>query len=319
MKIITCEDLYKSYGKVTALENLNLTLHSNKKYGVIGPNGAGKTTFIKLICGLLKPTKGFISVFSLNPWKERVKVCRRIGVLHEETLPPPTEKVIDFIIYVGKLKGLPLTDVKRESAELLDFFGIYDKRHLKIGNLSAGQKRRLELALTFMGDRELIILDEPTSNIDPSGRREVMSIIEKLSCEKDATFIISTHYLSYLEKICDEIIILDKGRIVAKENVKDLITRYSKSIVKIRSSDNMKLAKALGNLQSAAHIDIRKDSVVVEVKNENFYKDLMKISCKLGLYVYMLEPLHKTLESIYNVVFGKRETNGEESNIHGNS
>ena len=125
MEIVVCQDLYKLYGKFVALENLNLTLHSGKKYGIIGPNGAGKTTFIKLICGLLKPTKGYMNVFSLDPWKDRVKVCERIGVLHEETLLPLTEKVFDIFMYVGKLKGLSTAELKKEAEGLLNIFGCH--------------------------------------------------------------------------------------------------------------------------------------------------------------------------------------------------
>jgi len=279
-----------------------LSLYSGKRYGLVGPNGAGKTTFIKLICGLLRPTKGSIHVFSLDPWEDRVKVCRRIGVLHEETLVPPIEKVFDIFMFVGKLKGLSIDEAKREAEDLLDFLGLWDKRHLKVGTLSAGQRRRLELALAFMGSPELIILDEPTANVDPSGRKDVMSIIERLSREIDATFLISTHLLLYLEKICDEIIFLSKGRVLARGSMRELISKYSKPIIRIETSNNAIFAEKVRNLNSVSHVRIEGNTVIVAAKSKEFFKDIGKIASESGLYLYRIEPLHETLETIYNAI-----------------
>jgi len=304
MEIIVCQNLCKRYKNVIALEDLTLTFYSGRRYGIVGPNGAGKTTFIKLVCGLLRPTKGVIRVFSLDPWKDRVKILKRISVLHEETLLPHGEKVSKFLMFVGRLKGLSRDVAEKEAKNLLNRFGLRDKINSAIGNLSAGQKRRLELVSTFMGNPELIILDEPTRNVDPSGRREVMSIINELSREMEISFIISSHSLMYIEEICDELVVFNKGKVVASASLKELMAKYFKPAVKIWSNDNLKLLKALKGEPWVIAADLKDDYVTVILEHAKYNRRLIALLHDLNLDVRRIESTRPSLDTVYMKIIG---------------
>ncbi|MBC7131394.1 ABC transporter ATP-binding protein, partial [Candidatus Bathyarchaeota archaeon] len=197
--LITAEDLYKSYGRVEALKGLSLTLKEGSIMGLIGPNGAGKTTTIKIILGLLKPDKGKVSVLGENPW-DNPKIREEIGIIYEKAYFPPHHKVLDYLRRTCRIFGVK----EQRALEVLELVGLdaYDR---EIRGLSAGMLQKFAISHALIHHPRLIIADEPASNLDPEARTNLLDLILKLHKEEKTTFLISSHILPELSRVCDSV------------------------------------------------------------------------------------------------------------------
>lgn len=204
--MINVKHISKSYGGKLVLNDISFAF-DNGVMGFIGPNGAGKSTLIKIILGLVAPNEGEVNILDKNMSTNRMGIMRNIGVLHEKCIYPPTVKGSEYIEFMSKYKGVTTEDLKK----ICEFAGVYDYIHKPIGSYSAGMLQRFGFAESIVGFPKLVILDEPTSNLDPLARREILNKINVLHKEHDMSFIISTHILSELEKICSDIMILNSG------------------------------------------------------------------------------------------------------------
>jgi len=183
----------KSFGHVQALKGLDLEI-CRGVFGFVGPNGAGKTTTVKILLGLIKASKGSATVFGLDAWKESFSIRKRVGVLHEKPCFPGWVTGLEYLEYVCRLKGL---EEPRETAlKELESFGLAGVADRKIGGYSAGMVQRLGLAQAFVGEPELVFLDEPTANLDPLGRAEFLEMAKQRCNDEDVSVVISAHALS---------------------------------------------------------------------------------------------------------------------------
>ena len=196
----------KFFGKVRAVDNVSFKIKKGEIVGFLGPNGAGKTTTMRLILGILRPTKGKVKVFGFDPQEERVEVAKRIGYLPEGNPLYPEMKVREYLTFVSEAKRAG------DFRKIAEKVGLEDKLEEKIENLSRGYKQRVGLAAALLGDPKALILDEPTSGLDPIEQEKIREYIKKLG--KNRIIIFSTHILSEVEAIADRLIIIDKGRIV---------------------------------------------------------------------------------------------------------
>ena len=219
--LIESQGLSKDYGEGQryALTDLDFSFEKGSM-GLIGPNGAGKSTFIKILLGLLMPTKGRATVLGKEAMKEH-SVLRDVGVLHEKSTYPKDVKGIKYLRYVASFKGLSESDI-REACELSGTISYIDRR---IGSYSAGMLQRFGFTDAILGLPKLVILDEPTSNLDPLGRRDILTIINGLK-KKGVNFFVCTHILSELERICDEILILNEGIMIDYGHIDKLRKKY---------------------------------------------------------------------------------------------
>jgi ABC-2 type transport system ATP-binding protein len=214
-EVIRIEDLTKIYhlGRnktVTGLDSLNLRVYKGEIFGIIGPNGSGKTTALKLLLGLLFPTKGSVSIFGKNI--ENIEVKKDIGYLPEspyyyQYLTPV--ELLDFYAEIFEIK-----DKKERIEELLGIIGLKEARRLRLANFSKGMLERIGLGVALLNDPSLLILDEPTTGLDPIGSRETRNLFLRLK-EEGKTILLSSHYLSEIEKVSDRIGVLYKGRLLA--------------------------------------------------------------------------------------------------------
>ena len=208
--------------KVTAVNNLNITVYRGEVFGLLGPNASGKTTTIKLILGLLFPTSGRVRIFGSSPRDNSVK--SRLGFLPEESYfyrYLNGEETMDFY---GRLFQIPARVRRRRIEELLKLAGLLSARNRPVGEYSKGMARRIGLAQALINDPDLVILDEPTSGLDPIGRREVKDLIQRLK-GLGKTILLSSHLLADVEDVCDRVGILYAGRLIAEGDVKELLTR----------------------------------------------------------------------------------------------
>ena len=289
--------LVKSFGTTVALDGLNLEIPKGIS-GFIGNNGSGKTTTIGILLGLLKPERGEAKVFGLDCWRNSFEIRRRTGVLHENNTFPGNFSGRRFLEHVADIYGI--TDSKQSAKDILKTVGLSDSKDKLIKGYSAGMTRRLGLAQALIGDPELVILDEPTANIDPLGRIDLLNKIKELHKEKGTSFLISTHILSELEKICDWLSIIDSGKIVDQGHIKDLADKYFANIYVIEVSKPTLLLEKIKTLNNIERTWIEDEKVYCKFKNQNeFFKEIPKIIVALDLQLKSFRNSQGTLEEIY--------------------
>jgi lipooligosaccharide transport system ATP-binding protein len=213
MNIITARNLTKYYGSLKAVDNIEFEIKKGECFGFLGPNGAGKTTVMRIIYCFTPPSSGEAKVFDMDVTEQPSRIKARIGVMPQEDNLDPDLTVFENLIVYARYFGIRKKDSGPLAEELLEFIGMIDKAKVKIQDLSGGMKRKLVLARSLVNHPELLILDEPTTGLDPHSRHTVW---EKLNYLKsvNTTLILTTHYMEEAEKLCDRVAIMDSGRIV---------------------------------------------------------------------------------------------------------
>ncbi len=218
--MIEFQKLTKYYGDLKALDKVDLTIETGQILGLLGPNGAGKTTAMRILTGYLSPTSGTIEAGGLSIDSDMLKIKQMIGYLPESAPLYEDMIVYDYLNYVADVRGHEMEPMDSRLEELADTCGLREVMHRPIHELSKGYKQRVGLAHAIMGDPEILVLDEPTTGLDPNQIREIREIIRKIGREK--TVILSTHILSEVEASCDRVVIINKGRIVADGSTDEL-------------------------------------------------------------------------------------------------
>ena len=207
-----------SYGDIKAVDNVSL---NTKKgiYGLLGPNGAGKTTLMKLILGFLKAQSGNGKVLGYGIEENRRELREQVGYMSESDSLIPGMDAVDFTSYLGRLSGMPKQEAIKRAHEVLYYVGLEESRYRKIETYSSGMMQRLKLASSIVHDPVLLFLDEPTSGMDPGSRKEMIELINDISRKGTMSIIISSHILPDIEATCEDVIIMDKGKIIANEKI----------------------------------------------------------------------------------------------------
>lgn len=217
MSLVTVQDLTKAYNNTNVVENLSFSLQEGKCVALLGPNGAGKTTTLKMLAGFIQPTSGTIT-FDVQSLSDDFR--NYVGYLPQFPVFYRWMTGYEFLVYVGELANLSKKEASEKADELLELVNLKDFKKMRISKYSGGMKQRLGIAQALIHSPKLIILDEPVSALDPIGRREVLNLMREL--KKDATILFSTHILNDAEEVSDEIILLNKGKIIEKGNLSEL-------------------------------------------------------------------------------------------------
>lgn len=227
MTILKVEGLKKSFGKNQVLKGVDFSVEEHTVFGFIGKNGAGKTTTMKLLLGLLEPEEGKSFVCGEPVRYGETKTNQYVGYLPDVPEYYGCMTPLEYLELCGKIAGMKKEKIKEKSLELLRMTGLYECRRRRIAGFSRGMKQRLGIAQALLHEPRLLICDEPTSALDPLGRKEILDILH--SAKEKTTVLFSTHILSDVEKICDEIAVLDKGKIVLKGKLEELREAYAVS------------------------------------------------------------------------------------------
>jgi ABC-2 type transport system ATP-binding protein len=284
------------YGRFTALRDLTFSVGEGIT-GLIGPNGAGKSTFIKVILGIIKPTHGIIKIFGLDSRRQRSKIMEKVGVLHEKPSLPPWVTARRYLEYVARIKRLD--EVGKEVGRVSEIcsLGAYIDR--RIGTFSAGMAQRLGLADALIGRPDLVILDEPTANLDPLGRYDVLTKVRRLRDEEKTNFLISTHILPELEKVCDNVVILNQGTLLTYGSYSELMEKSMEKKYVVRVDHPEVLVNALGK-GSVARVEVKDDVVTADVSDESaFLNEINDLVRSNVITVTELRPLSPSLEDVF--------------------
>jgi ABC-2 type transport system ATP-binding protein len=221
--MIKVEGLTKRYARNIAVDNISFEVEKGQIVGFLGPNGAGKTTTMRVLTCFMPPTSGSASVAGFDVQQSPMEVKRRIGYLPETPPLYPDMEVIEYLDFVGRIKGIPSADLPKRINEVMEKCAVGDVKKKLIGKLSKGYRQRVGLAQAILHNPDVLILDEPTSGLDPHQIIETRDLIKGLA--GDHTIILSTHILPEVEQICEKVIIIAKGKVVATDSVENLTSR----------------------------------------------------------------------------------------------
>lgn len=219
MEILGLYNVSKKLSNRVILDNINLSVNKGEIFGFLGPNGAGKTTTIKIITGLMKPNEGKVIINNINLSKEKEKAISNVGAIVENPSLYGYLSGLDNLKIVAKLRGVKY----KELDYIVDIIGIKDRIYDKVKKYSLGMKERVAIGCALIGNPPLLILDEPTNGLDPTGIIELRNLIKKLSNEFKMTIFLSSHQLNEVEQICDRVAFINKGRILNIESISDIL------------------------------------------------------------------------------------------------
>ncbi len=222
MNVVTARGLVKDYGSLRAVDGIDFEIVRGECFGFLGPNGAGKTTVMRIVFCFMPPASGEVKVFGLDVADRPSRIKAKIGVMPQEDNLDPDLTVFENLIVYARYFDIPKSVSTLRASELLDFVDLREKAGVKIGDLSGGMKRRLVLARALINDPELLILDEPTTGLDPLSRHTVWDKLNRLKA-KETTLILTTHYMEEAEKLCDRVAIMDRGKIVTIDSPAELM------------------------------------------------------------------------------------------------
>jgi lipooligosaccharide transport system ATP-binding protein len=225
MNIVTVKRLTKDYGPLRAVDDINFEIFKGECFGFLGPNGAGKTTVMRIIYCFMPPSSGEVKVFGIGVTEDPSRIKARIGVMPQDDNLDPDLTVFENLIVYARYFDIVKKDSSPRAWELLDFVGLKEKAYVKIGDLSGGMKRRLILARALINNPELLILDEPTTGLDPHSRHSVWEKLDKLKAE-NTTLVLTTHYMEEAERLCDRVAIMYSGKIVTIDSPPNLMNMH---------------------------------------------------------------------------------------------
>ncbi|MDE1816330.1 MAG: ABC transporter ATP-binding protein [Thaumarchaeota archaeon] len=310
MYCIEAKSLSKSYGNVTAVDSIDLSVESGKIFGFLGPNGAGKTTTIKLLTTLIPTSSGTINILGIDASRDPLGVRKKIGVVLQQPSYEPNLTVEKSLEKYGMMWDVDQKTRRKRVEELLSAFDLKDIRKKKNDDISIGQRRRVQVAREFMHDMDLLFLDEPTVGLDPSARRGLLDYI-KGKVRDGLTIFFTTHILEEAEYLCDEIAIINHGKIIAIDTPEELKNKFGREkTIKIHIGNVENLSSIL---QGVGSYEISRDEgTVITIHSADSEQVLVKILQVLNsnnIPVDDLSVVPTSLEEIFLTVVKNSDTN----------
>ncbi|MEY9853603.1 lipooligosaccharide transport system ATP-binding protein [Leifsonia sp. EB41] len=261
--VITAADLVKKYKDFPAVDGISFEVEAGESFGLLGPNGAGKSTTMRMIGAVSTRTAGELSILGLDPDQYGPEIRSQLGVVPQSDNLDTELRVRDNLIVYGRYFGLPAARVRQRADELLAFAQLEDKAKAKVDDLSGGMKRRLTIARALINDPRILLLDEPTTGLDPQARHILWDRLFRLK-EQGTTLVLTTHYMDEAEQLCDRLVVVDKGAIMAEGTPASLIRKYStREVLEVRfgSDRNAEVAPRLDGIGD--RVEVLPDRILV--------------------------------------------------------
>lgn len=258
--LIYARGLIKRFGDFTAVDGIDLEVAPGEAFGFLGPNGAGKSSTMRMISCVSMPTSGELRILGMDPQREGSRIRARLGVCPQLDNLDPDLSVRENLTTYARYFGLSKVEAQRRATELLDFAQLREKADSQVEPLSGGMKRRLTIARAMVNEPDLVLLDEPTTGLDPQARHLLWERLFRLK-QRGATLVLTTHYMDEAEQLCDRLVVMDGGRIVAEGSPRSLITTYSTpEVVELRFPDEADYA---GKLEGIGRVDPLPDRILL--------------------------------------------------------
>ncbi len=308
--MIEVRNITKKYGSFTAVDNISFKVKDGEIIGLLGPNGAGKSTTMNTITGFIEQTDGEVIVNGYDTVKKAKKARSQIGYM-PEGVPLYTDLTVkEFITFMAELRKLKRNDKKEKVQKIMEQTGLKEMQNKLIKNLSRGQKQRVSLAGALIGDPEVLILDEPTVGLDPKQITEIRSLIKELG--KNHTVILSSHILSEVSQICDKVIIINKGKIVAEDTPENLEKRVAENnivYVTVEDPENKVEKLKIDGIKEIKLVAKHKDKTikyeVIGQKDEDIRKKIFSEFAKEGITIFEMKKPEATLEDAFMKIIGE--------------
>jgi ABC-2 type transport system ATP-binding protein len=297
------DDLSKSFGKIRAVEHLSLQIYPGEMAGFLGPNGAGKSTTLYMTSRLVLPSAGKIEIFGHNVWDNFKDAIRYVGTMVETP---------SFYEYLSAWRNLKLMSRLHEDAsddqidEILERIGLYERRNDKVATYSHGMKQRLGLGMVLIGKPALLVLDEPTSGMDPEGTREILSFLQKKVKKDGLTVFISSHLLYEVEEYCDKVFVINHGTLITSGKVKEIIAPHDK-VVQVTFSDTVPDCAKLVNEEGIESVEsLSNESLEITLSNRDSVW-LNNLLLNRGYKVSALAGKQRTLKEFFLSIIGEED------------
>jgi len=317
--VIQVENITKKYGSFTAVNDISFEIEEGEIVGFLGPNGAGKSTTMNMITGFIEPTSGKIIVDGYNISKKPKKAKRQIGYM-PEGVPLYTDLTVkEFVTYMAELKGVPKKERKEKVEKALEDTGLIDVKNKLTRNLSRGYKQRVSMAGALVSNPKVIILDEPTVGLDPKQVTEIRALIKNLG--KEHTVILSSHILSEVSQICNRVIIINKGKIIAidtPENLEKKVVRDNTVYVTVEDPENKmdSVKDKLENVQEIKLIEENEDKTkkykITADDGVDLRKNIFDTFAKEEITIFEMKKSDVTLEDAFMQLINSQDENAEE-------
>jgi ABC-2 type transport system ATP-binding protein len=293
--IISGQGIVKRWGNTTALDGASFVVQRGVT-GLLGANGAGKTTLLGMILGLHRPDQGDLRVFDLDPIHAGPRVRERLGYSPEHHVLPTDVQAFDLVRHIAELHGLPRRDATNRASDALFAVGLGEERFRPIGTMSTGQKQRVKLAQAIAHDPQLVLLDEPTDGLDPMQRDQMLELIRRCALEFNIDVLLSSHLLEEVERVCDAVVILGGGQVVANARLDELQAARDAYLIEI-DGDVESVMRALERRLLSVSRDGNR--LVVEVVEEAQLDVIRDVVADFGAGIRRLERRRRSLEDVF--------------------
>jgi ABC-2 type transport system ATP-binding protein len=294
--LFALENVTKTYGRITALRQLSATAPAGA-VGLLGPNGAGKTTLIRTLLGLIAIDAGGGQVLGMDIRTRRLAIRQAVGFAPEDECLFPGVAGIEFVAYAGQLGGMDRKDAMQRAHEVLNYVDFGEARYRRVESYSTGMKQRLKLAAAIVHDPRLLILDEPTNGMDPAGRQEILDLSRDLSHNKGMSLLFSSHLLPDVEAVCDHVLVLSGGRLLAQGAISDLKQAHDQTFEVRVKTDMGGFARRLAEL--GCGIELHDDLLRVHLPPGRSSDLLWQLAASCGEQIRYLRPQRSTLEEVF--------------------
>jgi ABC-2 type transport system ATP-binding protein len=296
-------DVTKTYGKITALRQLSVEVPAGA-VGLLGPNGAGKTTLIRTLLGLIPLDAGAGEVLGLDIRTRQLDIRQAVGFVPEDECLFPAVPGVEFVAYAGELCGMSTVDALQRAHEVLNYVGLDEARYRPVESYSTGMKQRLKLAAAIVHDPRLLILDEPTNGMDPGGRLELIELARDLAHNKGLSLLFSSHLLPDVEAVCDHVLVLGRGMLLAQGDIRELKQAHPLSYEVRLKGDAEGLVRRLR--AAGGDAQPRDDVLLVRLPAGKTPALLWELAADLGEQIRYLRPQRSTLEEVFLQAIGER-------------
>jgi ABC-2 type transport system ATP-binding protein len=286
----------KTYGNIRALDDLTICVPAGA-IGLLGPNGSGKTTLIRTLLGLIPVDSGAGEVLGMDFARRQLDIRRQVGFAPEDECLFPHVLGVEFVAYAGELVGMSITDALQRSHEALDYVGLGEARYRAVESYSTGMKQRLKLASAIVHDPQLLILDEPTNGMDPAGRQEILHLAHDLAHNKGMNLLFSSHLLPDVEAVCDYVVVLGSGKVLAQGDIQELKQLHERSFDVRLKGEMDSYAARLADLGCAT--EFHDEVLRVRIPAGQSQKLLWEAAAVENEQIRYLRPQRSTLEEVF--------------------